>query len=202
MLATAAASYLDALNPEQRRAVEHGAAGGSKAWHHYAGHCRSGVRQDQHPRSSRRPPDRSGRGPPPDSADDVFAARRPDEISKRVERIARKASWAEERRTYDGRTESWRATLSKAGRWRAPAARARAWRRSVSTWPTIRYERADPVDPMNLVRHEKAFSKTESRFPGLYGTCLDLPCCVNAEMGIEQVIGENYIQWCSGAGWG
>ena len=31
MLATAAASYLDALNPEQRRAVEHGAAGGLAA---------------------------------------------------------------------------------------------------------------------------------------------------------------------------
>ena len=50
---------------------------------------------------------------------------------------------------------------------------------------------------MNLVRHEKGFSKTESRFP-TKGTCLSIYSrCVNAEMPIEQVIGASY-PWCSG----
>ena len=41
---------------------------------------------------------------------------------------------------------------------------------------------------MNLVRHEKGFSKTESRFP-TKGTCLSIYSrCVNAELPIEQVI--------------
>ena len=50
---------------------------------------------------------------------------------------------------------------------------------------------------MNLVRHEKGFSKTESRFP-TKGTCLSIYSrCVNAEMPIEQVIGTSY-PWCAG----
>src|SRR4029078_1996214 len=50
---------------------------------------------------------------------------------------------------------------------------------------------------MHLIRHEKGFSKTESRFP-TKGTCLSIYSrCVNAEMPIEQVIGTSY-PWCSG----
>jgi DNA helicase-2/ATP-dependent DNA helicase PcrA len=50
---------------------------------------------------------------------------------------------------------------------------------------------------MNLIRHEKGFSKTESRFP-TKGTCLSIYSrCVNAEMQIEHVIGTSH-PWCSG----
>ena len=59
------------------------------------------------------------------------------------------------------------------------------------------HDREDSADLMNLVRHEKGFSKTESRFP-TKGTCLSIYSrCVNAEMPIEQVIGTSY-SWCSG----
>src|SRR5271167_3093843 len=59
------------------------------------------------------------------------------------------------------------------------------------------HDREDAADLMNLVRHELGFSKTESRFP-TKGTCLSIYSrCVNAEMGIEQVIGTSY-PWCSG----
>jgi DNA helicase-2/ATP-dependent DNA helicase PcrA len=82
-----ATAYLEALNPEQRRAVEHGPAGGLAA--PPAGHRRSWVRKDQHPRPSGRPPGRSGRRPAPDPADDVFKACRVRD-DQAVERIARK----------------------------------------------------------------------------------------------------------------
>src|SRR4030081_2289835 len=50
---------------------------------------------------------------------------------------------------------------------------------------------------MNLIRHEKGFSKTESRFP-TKGTCLSIYSrCVNAEAAIEQVLGSSF-PWCSG----
>jgi len=82
-----ATAYLEPLNPEQRRAVEHGAAGGLAA--RAAGHCRSRVRKDQHPRPSSRPSDRSGRRPAPNPVDDVFTSRRVRD-DQAVERIARK----------------------------------------------------------------------------------------------------------------
>jgi DNA helicase-2/ATP-dependent DNA helicase PcrA len=50
---------------------------------------------------------------------------------------------------------------------------------------------------MNLVRHERGLSKTESRFPNK-GTCLAIYSrCVNAETELEHVLGENY-PWCAG----
>src|SRR6201991_2058736 len=59
------------------------------------------------------------------------------------------------------------------------------------------HDREDSADLMNLVRHEKGFSKTESRFP-TKGTCLSIYSrCVNAEIPIDQVIGTSY-PWCGG----
>ena len=50
---------------------------------------------------------------------------------------------------------------------------------------------------MNLIRHEKGYSKTEDRFP-TKGTCLAIYSrCVNAETGIEQVLGLSF-PWCAG----
>src|SRR5260370_220602 len=59
------------------------------------------------------------------------------------------------------------------------------------------HDREDSADLMNLVRHEKRFSKTKSRFP-TKGTCLSIYSrCVNAETAIEQVLGASF-PWCSG----
>ena len=50
---------------------------------------------------------------------------------------------------------------------------------------------------MNLVRHDLGFSKTESRFP-TKGTCLAIYSrCVNAEMPIDEVLGQHF-PWCAG----
>jgi DNA helicase II / ATP-dependent DNA helicase PcrA len=59
------------------------------------------------------------------------------------------------------------------------------------------HDREDSADLMNLIRHEKGFSKTESRFP-TKGTCLSIYSrCVNAETAIEQVLGASF-PWCAG----
>jgi DNA helicase-2/ATP-dependent DNA helicase PcrA len=59
------------------------------------------------------------------------------------------------------------------------------------------HDREDSADLMNLVRHERGLSKTESRFPAK-GTCLSIYSrCVNAEVELEQVLGAHY-PWCSG----
>src|SRR5260370_4687852 len=45
---------------------------------------------------------------------------------------------------------------------------------------------------MNLVRHERGLSKTESRFP-TKGTCLAIYSrCINAELAIEEVLGTTF----------
>ena len=59
------------------------------------------------------------------------------------------------------------------------------------------HDREDSADLMNLVRHERGLSKTESRFP-TKGTCLSIYSrCVNAETELEEVLGASY-PWCAG----
>src|SRR5215467_2183601 len=58
------------------------------------------------------------------------------------------------------------------------------------------HDREDSADLMNLVRHERGFSKTETRFPAK-STCLAIYSrCVNAETAIEEVLGTSY-PWCA-----
>src|SRR5260370_9896094 len=57
-------------------------------------------------------------------------------------------------------------------------------------------DREGSADLMNLVRHERGFSKTETRFP-TKSTCLAIYSrCVNAETAIEEVLGTSY-PWCA-----
>ena len=59
------------------------------------------------------------------------------------------------------------------------------------------HDREDSADLINLIRHEKGFSKTKERFP-TKGTCLAIYSrCVNAETPIEQVLGASF-PWCAG----
>src|ERR1051325_5536059 len=58
------------------------------------------------------------------------------------------------------------------------------------------HDREDSADLMNLVRHELGFSRTESRFPQK-GTCLSIYSrVVNAEAGLEDVLGRTF-PWCA-----
>jgi DNA helicase II / ATP-dependent DNA helicase PcrA len=184
-----ATAYLETLNPEQRRAVEHGAAGGSAAapllviagagsgktntLAHRVAHL---IVQGADPRRILLM---------------TFSRRAASEMTRRVERIARKVLGDNAGIMTDALT--WAGTYHGIG-----ARLLREYADQIGLDPAFTiHDREDSADLMNLVRHEKGFSKTESRFP-TKGTCLSIYSrCVNAEMGIEQVIGASY-PWCSG----
>jgi DNA helicase-2/ATP-dependent DNA helicase PcrA len=59
------------------------------------------------------------------------------------------------------------------------------------------HDREDSADLMNLVRHHLGLSKTESRFP-MKGTCLAIYSrAVNAELPLGEVLG-GFYPWCAG----
>ncbi len=58
------------------------------------------------------------------------------------------------------------------------------------------HDREDSADLMNLVRHDLGFSKTEKRFP-TKGTCLAIYSrAVNGELPLDTVLG-SYFPWCA-----
>jgi DNA helicase II / ATP-dependent DNA helicase PcrA len=58
------------------------------------------------------------------------------------------------------------------------------------------HDREDSADLMNLVRHDLGFSKTEKRFP-TKGTCLAIYSrTVNSELPLGEVLG-SYFPWCA-----
>src|SRR5712664_1020749 len=121
----------------------------------------------------------------------TFSRRAASEMTKRVERIARKVLGDNAGIMTDALT--WAGTYHGIG---ARVLRDYSDRIGLDPAFTI-HDRQDSADLMNLVRHEKGFSKTESRFP-TKGTCVSIYSrCVNAEMPIEQVIGTSY-PWCAG----
>ena len=183
------ASYLAVLNPDQRRAVEHGCcdlervaplliiagAGSGKTntlAHRVAHLIVSGV----DPRRMMLL---------------TFSRRAAAEMQRRVERITAKVLGPKAGVMTDAL--AWSGTFHAIG---ARLLREYALEIGLDTAFTI-HDREDSADLMNLVRHDKGFSKTESRFP-TKGTCLSIYSrCVNAEMPIEQVIGTSY-PWCAG----
>ncbi len=190
MLASTAASYLETLNPEQRRAVEHGitadghvggpllviAGAGSGKTNTLAHRVAHLIVSGADPRRILLM---------------TFSRRAASEMSKRVERIARKVLGADARMMTD--------SLSWAGTFHGIGARLlREYADQIGLNPAFTiHDREDSADLMNLVRHERELSKTESRFPAK-GTCLSIYSrCVNAEIQLEEVLGASY-PWCSG----
>ena len=184
-----AAAYLDSLNPEQRRAVEHGAAGpgpfapllviagaGSGKTNTLAHRVAHLIVEGADPRRILLM---------------TFSRRAASEMTKRVERIARKVLGDKAGIMTDAL--AWSGTFHGIG---ARLLREHADRIGLDPAFTI-HDREDSADLMNLVRHERGFSKTEKRFP-TKGTCLSIYSrCVNAETGIEQVLGTSF-PWCAG----
>src|SRR5436305_1447193 len=185
-----ATAYLETLNPEQRRAVEHGPAGGLAAapllviagagsgktntLAHRVAHL---IVQGADPRRTLLM---------------TFSRRAAAEMTKRVERIARKVMGDNAGVMTDALT--WAGTYHGIG-----ARLLRDFSDQIGLDPQFTiHDREDSADLMNLIRHEKGFSKkTESRFP-TKGTCLAIYSrCVNAETEIEQVLGASF-PWCSG----
>ena len=185
----AAAAYLESLNPEQRRAVEHGAAGpgpsapllviagaGSGKTNTLAHRVAHLIVNGADPRRILLM---------------TFSRRAASEMTKRVERIARKVLGDKAGTMTDAL--AWTGTFHGIG---ARLLRDYADQIGLDSAFTI-HDREDSADLMNLIRHQKGFSKTESRFP-TKGTCLAIYSrCVNAEVPIEEVLGSSF-PWCAG----
>ena len=185
----AAAAYLESLNPEQRRAVEHGAVGpgpfapllviagaGSGKTNTLAHRVAHLIVNGADPRRILLM---------------TFSRRAAAEMTRRVERIARKVMGDKSGVMTDAL--AWAGTFHGIG---ARLLRDYAEQIGLDAAFTI-HDREDSADLMNLVRHDKGFSKTESRFP-TKGTCLSIYSrCVNAETAIEQVLGSAF-PWCAG----
>ncbi len=184
-----AAAYLENLNPEQRRAVEHGAVGqgpfaplliiagaGSGKTNTLAHRVAHLIVNGVDPRRILLM---------------TFSRRAASEMTKRVERIARKVMGDNAGVMTDA--------LAWAGTFHGIGARLlREYSDQISLDPRFTiHDREDSADLMNLIRHDLGFSKTESRFP-TKGTCLAIYSrCVNAETPLEQILGDSF-PWCSG----
>jgi len=185
----AEAPYLDNLNPEQRRAVEHGAVGpgpfapllviagaGSGKTNTLAHRVAHLIVNGADPRRILLM---------------TFSRRAASEMTKRVERIARKVMGNNAGIMTDA--------LAWAGTFHGIGARLlREYSELIGLDPAFTiHDREDSADLMNLVRHDLGFSRTENRFP-TKGTCLAIYSrCVNAEAAIEQVLAASF-PWCSG----
>jgi DNA helicase-2/ATP-dependent DNA helicase PcrA len=190
VLADSKDTYLDALNPEQRRAVEHGvgpdgttgapllviAGAGSGKTNTLAHRVAHLIVRGADPRRILLM---------------TFSRRAAAEMTKRVERIAR--------RVLGDNAGVMTDALYWAGTFHGIGARLlREYSERIGLDPSFTiHDREDSADLMNLVRHDLGLSRTESRFP-TKGTCLAIYSrCVNAEMPIEQVLGR-FFPWCSG----
>src|ERR1700737_4098388 len=184
-----AAAYLENLNPEQRRAVEHGttapgpcapllviAGAGSGKTNTLAHRVAHLIVSGADPRRLLLM---------------TFSRRAASEMTARVQRIARKVLGDKASVMTDA--------LAWAGTFHGIGARLlREYAEQIGLDPgfTI-HDREDSADLLNLIRHEKGFSKTKERFP-TKGTCLAIYSrCVNAETAIEEVLAASF-PWRSG----
>jgi DNA helicase II / ATP-dependent DNA helicase PcrA len=184
-------AYLEDLNSEQRRAVEHGvselnrtlggallviAGAGSGKTNTLAHRVAHLIVNGADPRRILLM---------------TFSRRAAAEMTKRVERISRKAMGDKAGVMTDALT--WAGTFHGIG---VRLLREYSDQIGLDRAFTI-HDREDAADLMNLVRHDLGFSKKESRFP-TKGTCLSVYSrCVNAEIPIEQLLATSF-PWCSG----
>jgi ATP-dependent DNA helicase UvrD/PcrA len=185
------AGYLEKLNPQQRRAVEHGvqenacppaapllviAGAGSGKTNTLAHRVAHLIVNGTDPRRILLM---------------TFSRRAAGEMTRRVERIC-----AEALGTNAGIMTG---ALSWAGTFHGIGARLlRDYAEQIGLDPgfTI-HDREDSADLMNLVRHQLGLSKTESRFPAK-GTSLAIYSrAVNAELPLGDVLG-GFYPWCAG----
>src|SRR5271169_1331458 len=184
-------AYLEDLNSEQRRAVEHGvtelncASGGPLLVIAGAGSGKTNTLAHRVAHLIVNGAD------PRRILLMTFSRRAAAEMIKRVERISRKAMGDKAGVMTDALT--WAGTFHGIG---SRLLREYSDQIGLDQAFTI-HDREDAADLMNLVRHDLGFSKTERRFP-TKGTCLSIYSrCVNAEVPIEQVLATSF-PWCSG----
>src|SRR3984893_3739641 len=184
-------AYLEKLNPEQRRAVEHGvrenacapavpllviAGAGSGKTNTLAHRVAHFIVNGADPRRILLM---------------TFSRRASGEMTRRVERICGQV--------LGPNAGIMSGALTWAGTFHGIGARLlRDYAEQIGIDPAFTiHDREDSADLLNLIRHEKGFSKTKERFP-TKGTCLAIYSrCVNAETAIEDVLGSAF-PWCAG----
>ena len=184
-------AYLEKLNPEQRRAVEHGvqnskcvlaapllviAGAGSGKTNTLAHRVAHLIVNGADPRRILLM---------------TFSRRAAAEMARRVERICGQVIGANAGIMTNALT--WVGTFHGIG-----ARLLREYAGQIELDPNFTiHDREDSADLMNLVRHQLGFSKTESRFP-TKGTCLAIYSrSVNAEQPLDKVLSEHF-PWCAG----
>jgi DNA helicase-2/ATP-dependent DNA helicase PcrA len=175
-------SYLNTLNPEQRRAVEHSdreplliiAGAGSGKTNTLAHRVAHLVVRRADPRRIMLL---------------TFSRRAAAEMCRRVSSIV--ATVFPERATVIIDALSWAGTFHAIG---ARLLREYSEQIGLQRAFTI-HDRSDSEDLMNLVRHELDLSKTKKRFPSK-ATCLEIYSrVVNAQSNLPEVLGTNF-SWC------
>ncbi len=182
------AAYLEKLNPEQRRAVEHGggaldrapplliiAGAGSGKTNTLAHRVAHLIVEGVDPRRMMLL---------------TFSRRAAAEMQRRVERIAAQVLGGKSGPMTDALT--WSGTFHSIG---ARLLRDYAPDIGLNNAFTI-HDREDSADLMNLVRHDLGFSKTAKRFP-MKGTCLSIYSrAVNAQAPLAEMLGD-FFPWCA-----
>jgi DNA helicase-2/ATP-dependent DNA helicase PcrA len=183
-----AAQYLDSLNPEQRRAVEHGIGGrGSNV----AGPLLiiAGAGSGKTNTLAHRVAHLIVHGADPGRMLLLtFSRRAAAEMERRVERIVARALGD----AFARNPIAWSGTFHAVG-----ARLLRMYANSISLHPgfTI-HDREDSADLMNLVRHQLGLSEKAERFP-LKGTCLAIYSrAVNAAEPLDVVLRKQF-PWCA-----
>ncbi len=187
---TVSAAYLDKLNLEQRRAVEHGVS----AEHVALGLpllVIAGAGSGKTSTLAHRVAHLIVNGADPRRILLLtFSRRAAAEMTRRAERILNQVMSQNAGLMIDA--------LQWAGTFHGIGARLlRDYAPEIGLDPSFTiHDREDSADLMNLARHELGFSKTESRFP-TKGTCLAIYSkCINAEMPIEDVL-RAALPWCA-----
>ena len=186
-------TYLEKLNPEQRRAVEHGVGHGTCVpaapllviAGAGSGKTNTVAHRVAHLIVNRVDPRRILLM--------TFSRRAAAEMTRRAGRICSQVLGT----NGDVMTEA----LTWAGMFHAIGARLlREYAEQIGIDPAFTiHDREDSADLMNLVRHELGFSKMETRFP-TKATCLAIYSrAVNAELPLNEVLRGSF-PWC--AEWG
>jgi DNA helicase-2/ATP-dependent DNA helicase PcrA len=180
--------YLEKLNPQQSRAVQHGgpvlaeasplliiAGAGSGKTNTLAHRVAHLIVNQVDPRRIMLL---------------TFSRRAAAEMARRVERIV--ANVMRERAGVMTDAIAWAGTFHAIG-----ARLLREYAESIGLDRSFTiHDRADSADLMNLVRHDLGFSKTEKRFP-TKSSCLSIYSrVVNAEVPLDEVLA-SFFPWCA-----
>ena len=187
----AEATYLEGLNAEQRRAVEHGVAG-AMAEPASPLLIIAGAGSGKTNTLAHRVAHLIVAGADPGRILLMtFSRRAASEMTRRVERICSRVLAEQGAALTSALT--WAGTFHGIG---ARLLRDYADQMGLDPAFTI-HDREDAADLMNLVRHELGFSKTQSRFPAK-GTCLAIYSrVVNSTLPLADVLARSF-PWCVG----